>query len=155
MGLTPNAANAQRAKPDRNRRIYELSLLGETEQGLAPKFGLTAGRIGQLKRKEAQRRRMAEEPWGDDWLRGMARAALDAGLADEPEERNGKIYLRVLLQHGTHAEIAEPFYIAEGTVRWIVDEEEKRRRKAGEPLGDDLLREYARLAWLEDLEPIE
>ncbi len=75
------------------------------------------------------------------------------GLRERPA-RNAEIYERHLLGE-RQSDLAAEFDVHYSRIWKIVQNEEKRRRLAGLPWGDRLIRAWARAAYLEDLEPIE
>lgn len=72
----------------------------------------------------------------------------------ERPARNAEIYERHLLGE-SQRNLADEFEITHGRIAKICQNEEHKRRMAGRPWGDRLIRAWARAAYLEDLEPIE
>jgi hypothetical protein len=68
--------------------------------------------------------------------------------------RNAEIYERLLLGE-SQASLAREFKVTAPRIHVITQNEEQRRRLAGEPWGHRLLLGWARAAYLEGLEPDE
>lgn len=67
--------------------------------------------------------------------------------------RNAEIYERWLIEGESARALAEEFGLNQSRIYAICQGEERRRRLAGEPWGDRLLKGLARAAYLEDMEP--